>query len=41
MLSYLSPVQRVRKDHRLRAACAMTDEILSKMSAPFNAYFGR
>ena len=32
MFSYLSPEQRVRKDHPLRAVRALTDEILRNMS---------
>jgi len=32
MFSYLSPEQRVRKDHPLRRVRATTDEILEAMS---------
>src|SRR5271155_4563767 len=39
MFSYLSPEQRVRKDHPLRAVRAMTDEILGNMSALFDAMY--
>src|SRR5208337_3287064 len=39
MFSYLSPEQRVRKDHPLRAVRAMTDEILGSMSALFDALY--
>jgi transposase len=39
MFSYLSPEQRVRKDHPLRAVRAMTDEILERMSALFDAMY--
>jgi len=39
MFSYLSPEQRVRKDHPLRAVRAMTDEILSNMSPLFDAMY--
>ena len=39
MFSYLSPEQRVRRDHPLRAVRAMTDEILSSMSPLFNAMY--
>ena len=39
MFSYLSPEQRVRKDHPLRAVGAMTDEILGNMSALFDAMY--
>src|SRR5450755_4213197 len=39
MFSYLSPEQRVRKDHPLRAVRAMTDEILVRMSPLFDAMY--
>lgn len=39
MFSYLSPEQRVRKDHPLRAVRALTDEILSAMSPLFEAMY--
>jgi transposase len=39
MFSYLSPEQRVRKDHPLRAVRAMTDEILEGMSPLFDAMY--
>ena len=39
MFSYLSPEQRVRKDHPLRAVRAMTDEILDSMSPLFDAMY--
>ena len=39
MFSYLSPEQRVRKDHPLRAVRAMTDEILGSMSVLFDAMY--
>jgi hypothetical protein len=39
MSSYLSPEQRVRKDHPLRAVRAMTDEILERMSPLFDAMY--
>src|SRR5437763_10863 len=39
MFSYLSPEQRVRKDHPLRAVRAMTDEILNSMSPLFDALY--
>ena len=39
MFSYLSPEQRVRKDHPLRAVRAMTDEILERMSPLFDAMY--
>ena len=39
MFSYLSPEQRVRKDHPLRAVRAMTDKILERMSPLFDAMY--
>ena len=39
MFSYLSPEQRVRKDHPLRSVRAMTDEILDSMSPLFDAMY--
>jgi transposase len=39
MFSYLSPEQRVGKDHPLRAVRAMTDEILGHMSPLFDAMY--
>jgi transposase len=39
VFSYLSPEQRVRKDHPLRAVRAMTDEILERMSPLFDAMY--
>lgn len=39
MFSYLSPEQRVRKDHPLRAVRFMTDEILQSMSPLFDAMY--
>src|ERR1700741_4137535 len=39
MFSYLSPEQRVRQDHPLRAVRAMTDEILEAMSPLFDAMY--
>jgi transposase len=39
MFSYLSPEQRVRKDHPLRAVRGLTDEILSNMSPLFEAMY--
>jgi len=39
--SYLSPVERVRKDHPLRAVRAMTDEILREMSPVFDNMYSR
>jgi hypothetical protein len=37
MFSYLSPEQRVRKDHPLRAVRALMDGILDSMSPLFDA----
>jgi transposase len=39
MYSYLSPEERVRKDHPLRAIRELTDEILKRMSALFDAMY--
>jgi transposase len=39
MFSYLSPEQRVRKDHPLRCVGAMTDEILDSMTPLFDAMY--
>ena len=39
MFSYLSPEQRVRRDHPLRRVRAMTDEILEAMSPLFDAMY--
>lgn len=39
MFSYLSPEQRVRKDHPLRAVRSMTDLILERMSPLFDAMY--
>jgi transposase len=39
MFSYLSPEQRVRQDHPLRAVRVMTDEILEAMSPLFDAMY--
>ena len=39
MFSYLSPEQRVGKDHPLRAVRAMTDGILDSMSPLFGAMY--
>ncbi|HKS75171.1 MAG TPA: hypothetical protein VJQ82_18325 [Terriglobales bacterium] len=33
IFSYLSPEERVRKDHPLRAVRAMVDEVLKQLSA--------
>jgi transposase len=39
MFSYLSPEQRVGKDHPLRAVRAMTEDILDSMSTLFDAMY--
>ena len=39
MYSYLSPEERVRKDHPLRAIRELTDEILRRMSPLFDAMY--
>jgi transposase len=39
MYSYLSPEERVRKDHPLRAIRDLTDEILERMSRLFDAMY--
>jgi transposase len=41
MFSYLSPEQRVREDHPLRAIRAMADEALSNMSGRFDAMYAQ
>jgi len=41
MFSYLSPEQRVRKEHPLRALRAMTDGILNSMSPLFDAMYAQ
>src|ERR1700751_5432012 len=41
VFSYLSPEERVRKDHPLRAVRAMTDEILWAMSPVFDAMYAK
>jgi transposase len=41
VFSYLSPEERVRKDHPLRALRAMTEEILREMSAVFDGMYAR
>src|ERR1700727_2797622 len=40
MYSYLSPEERVRKDHPLRAIRELTEEILKRMSPLFYAMYG-
>ena len=41
IFSYLSPEERVRKDHPLRAVRAMTDAILHEMSPVFDSMYAR
>jgi transposase len=41
IFSYLSPEQRVRKDHPLRAVRAMVDEILRALSPEFDRMYAR
>ena len=41
MFSYLSPEQRVRRDHPLRTIRTMVDEALSNMSERFDAMYAR
>lgn len=41
MFSYLSPEQRVRQDHPLRAIRAMADQALSAMSKRFDGMYAR
>jgi transposase len=41
MFSYLSPEQRVRKDHPLRAIRAMADQAISNMSERFDAMYAQ
>src|SRR5271157_6053106 len=41
IFSYLSPEQRVRKDHPLRAVRAMVDEILHALSPEFDRMYAR
>ncbi len=41
MFSYLSPEQRVRQDHPLRAIRAMVDEVLRSLSPQFSRMYAR
>jgi transposase len=41
MFSYLSPEQRVRKDHPLRTIRAMADQALVNMSERFDAMYAK
>src|SRR5260370_41816670 len=39
IFSYLSPEERMRKDHPLRAIRTMVDEVLSQLSRRFDAMY--
>jgi transposase len=41
IFSYLSPEERVRKDHPLRAIRAMVDEVLTQLSPRFDTMYAR
>ena len=41
IFSYLSPEQRVRKDHPLRAIRAMVDEVLKQLSLRFDTMYAK
>jgi transposase len=41
IFSYLSPEERVRKDHPLRAIRTMVDEVLTQLSRRFDAMYAR
>src|SRR5438874_11017086 len=41
MFSYLSPEERVRKDHPLRAIRMMVDEVLQQLSRRFDAMYAK
>lgn len=41
MFSYLSPEQRVRSDHPLRAIRRLTDQVLARLSLQFTAMYSR
>src|SRR5712691_9501715 len=41
IFSYLSPEERVRKDHPLRAIRTMVDEVLARLSRRFDAMYAR
>jgi transposase len=41
MFSYLSPEQRVRPDHPLRAIRRLTDQVLARLSPQFTAMYSR
>ena len=41
IFSYLSPEERVRKDHPLRAIRAMVDQVLKQLSRRFDAMYAK
>src|SRR5579883_1245115 len=41
VFSYISPEQRVRKDHPLRPIRSMVDEILKQLSPQFNKMYAK
>jgi transposase len=41
VFSYISPEQRVRKDHPLRPIRTMVDEILKQLSPQFNKMYAK
>jgi hypothetical protein len=41
IFSYLSPEERVRKDHPLRPIPAMVDEVLKQLSRRFDAMYAK
>src|SRR6201988_1693052 len=41
IFSYLSPEERVRKDHPLRAVRSMVDEVLQQLSPRFDAMYAK
>ena len=41
IFSYLSPEERVRKDHPLRAIRTMVDEVLGQLSRHFDTMYAR
>src|SRR5215472_10924334 len=41
IFSYVSPEDRVRKDHPLRAIRAMVDEVLKQLSRRFDAMYSK
>jgi hypothetical protein len=41
VFSYISPEQRVRKDHPLRPVRAMVDQVLKELSPEFNKMYSK